>query len=194
MGKKFYRINQFIRAGQVRVIGEDGKQVGILSTKEAWEIAQAQGLDLVEIAPTANPPVTRIIDYKKFLYQEEKKEREAKKKNKGGDLKEIRLTPFIAQGDLEVRIKRAEEFIREGNKVRAVVRFTGRQLGKKGFGYEVLTKTVAALSTLAVVEGEPKWIGRSLVTTLTPSKNQGTEKQNESNAKTENQEISHQKV
>ena len=172
MGKKFYRINQFIRAASLRVIGEDGKQIGILPTNQAQNLAREKALDLVEIAPTANPPVARIIDFKKFLYLEEKREREAKKKTRGGELKGIRVTPFIAKADLEVRIRKAEEFLKEGNKVRIAVRFMGRQLGKREFGYQVLKKVTEALSDCSQVEGESKWFGRELVLTLAPAKHQ----------------------
>ncbi len=192
MVHKFYRINQNIRAEKVRVIGQDGKQVGVLPLNEAQTQAREQGLDLVEIAPTANPPVVKIVDFKKFLYQEEKRERETKKKTKGGELKGIRLTPFIAQADLEVRIRRAEKFLKKGNKARISVRFMGRQLGKKEFGYQVLKKATEALSGCSQAEGEAKWFGRDLVLTLAPAKQQGEKDGQEQ--KNEDQEVSHPEV
>ena len=180
MGKKFYRINQFIRAGSLRVLGEDGKQIGVLPTNQAQDLAREKGLDLVEIAPTANPPVAKIVNFKKFLYQEEKREKETKKKVKGGEIKGIRLSPFIAQADLEVRIRRAEKFLKEGNKVRVAVRFMGRQMGKREFGYKILKRVKEILGECAREEGEPKWFGRELVTTLSPvRKGEKDEKQNE---------------
>jgi len=178
-----FRINQQIRAEQVRVIGEDGKQIGILALSEALAKARESQLDLIEIAPTAQPPVVRISDYNKFLYQEEKKNKSAKKV-KGGDIKGIRLTPFIAQGDLDVRVKRSLGFLSEGNKVRVSVRFTGRQLRKREFGYELLKKFAIPMQGFAQSEGEPKWFGRELVLTFAPVKQVAT-----NNAKTENQEI-----
>lgn len=187
MGKKFYRINQYIRSQQLRVIGEDGKQIGILTLTEAQEKARQVELDLVEIAPNASPPVAKIIDFKKFLYQEEKKEREAKKKIKGGETKEIRVAPFTAEADLDFRIRRAEEFLREGNKVRISVRFLGRQLGKQEFGYQILRKFTEALNNDAQPEGEAKWLGRNLVLFLKPIKKKD-EKQVQ-NPKIDNQEI-----
>lgn len=189
MGKKFYRINQFIRAGSLRVLGEDGKQIGVLPTNQAQDLAREKGLDLVEIAPTANPPVAKIVNFKKFLYQEEKREKETKKKVRGGEIKGIRLSPFIAQADLEVRIRRAEKFLKEGNKVRVAVRFMGRQMGKREFGYQMLKRVKEILGECSREEGEPKWFGRELVTTLSPArKGEKNEEQNEKS------QISHPKV
>lgn len=171
----------------MRVIGEDGKQIGVLNIFEAQTLAREKNLDLVEIAPMAKPPVVKIIDFKKFLYQEEKRERESKKKIKGGEVKGVRLTPFMAKADLEVRVRKAEEFLKEGNKVRLDVRFKGRQLGKKEFGYAVLGRMTEALAHCSRPEGEPKWFGRSLVLTLTPAK----EKQGEKDEKeSKNEKIS----
>lgn len=177
---KYYRTNQFIRADKLRVISEDGRQIGVLTLAEALKIAADQETDLVEIAPTANPPVAKIIDYKKLLYLENKKEQKAKKGIKGGDIKGIRLTPFMAQGDLEVRIKKAAEFLKEGNKVRAAVRFTKRQLSKKDFGYEVLRKFTEGLNGVGQAEDQAKWLGRDLIMSFTLLKgNQNEEKQNQ---------------
>lgn len=188
MVKRFYRTNFNIRSSTLRVIDEEGKQIGVLPKEEALEKARQKGLDLVEIAPLANPPVVRIVDFKKFLYQEEKKDREVRKKVKGGEVKGLRLTPFIAQADLEVRIKRAESFLKDGNKVRIAVRFSRRELGKKQFGEAVLQKMVEALSQTAHAEGELKMIGREMVLTLTPSKKGHDEKE------TQNQEVNRPQV
>ncbi len=188
MGKKYYRINQFIKAPKLRVIGADGKQIGILEFGEALKKATELEIDLVEIAPNANPPVAKLIDFKKFLYLEGKRERKIGKA-KGGEVKEIRFTPFIAKADFEFRIKRAKEFLGESNKVKIVVRFMGRQLTKKEFGYEILKKVVAALSFCSIPEGEPKWMGRDLTLTLTPIK-----KGDHGQKQTENQQINIQTV
>lgn len=193
MVKKYYRINQYIRAQSLRVIGEDGKQIGILPQDEALNLAREKGLDLVEIAPAANPPVAKIVNLKKFIYQEEKREREVKKKARGGELKGIRLSPFIAKADLEVRIRKAEQFLREGNKVRIAVRFMGRQLGKREFGYEVLKKVTETLANFARTEGEPKWFGRDLVLIISPVKHSERGK-NEEKDEIQSQEISQEKV
>lgn len=178
-GKKFYRTNQYIRALKLRVIDEDGKQVGILTLTEALEKAKDKGADLVEIAPTAQPPVAKIIDFKKFLYLEEKRERKAKRGIKGGGIKGIRLSPFIAKGDFDFRVKRAGEFLKENNKVRVVVRFSRRQLGKKEFGYNLLRKFAESLSQVGQLEGEPKWLGKDLISTLSPLKGGKYEEKNE---------------
>jgi len=167
----------------LRVIDEAGEQIGILSLPEALEQAKEKGVDLVEIAPTANPPVAKIIDFKKFCYLEEKRERKAKKGIKGGEIKGIRLTPFMAKGDFDVRVNKAKEFVSEGDKVKVVVRFSQRQLGKKAFGYELLKKFAEALSDIAKAEGEAKWLGKDLVLIFSPEKRRNYEKENE------NQEI-----
>ncbi|MFZ5366333.1 MAG: translation initiation factor IF-3 [Patescibacteria group bacterium] len=187
MAGKFYRINQYIRAPKLRVIDENGKQVGILTLSEALEKAKEKQVDLVEIAPTAQPPVAKIIDFKKFRYLEEKKERKAKRGIKGGEIKGIRLTPFIAQGDFDFRVRRAEEFLKEGNKVRVVVRFTRRQLGKKEFGYNLIKKFTEALSRFCQTEGEPKWLGKDLVLTFSPVKGLPADRQGGKNAKEKNE-------
>lgn len=181
--KKFYRINQLIRSPKLRVIGDDGKQIGILTLPEAFEKAKESGLDLVEIAPTAKPPVAKIIDYKKFVYLEEKRARKGKK-TKGGEIKEVRFTPFIAQADFQVRIKRILRFLGEGNKVRVVVKFVGRQLTKKDFGYEIVKNVKVALAQDAEFESDPKWMGPNLSVTVTSIKKAENEKN-----ETENQKI-----
>lgn len=166
---KFYRINQYIQAKEVRVIGADGKQIGVMPIFNAIQEARKQGADLIEIAPNANPPVCKVIDFKKFRYQEAKKEREAKKsQKKGGGLKEVRLTPFIAQNDFNVRIKKTKEFLDEGNKVRLSVRFVGRQLGHKEFGQQVLGRAMKEVESISKKDAEPKWLGKDFFVILTP--------------------------
>jgi len=165
---KYYRINQYIQASQVRVIGADGKQVGVMPIFNAVQEARKLGVDLIEVASGANPPVCRLMDFKKFKYQEAKKEREAKRGQKGGGLKEVRLTPYIAQNDLEFRLKRVKEFLSDGDKVRLSVRFVGRQLGHKEFGPQVLEKALIVLEGAAKKETEPKWLGKDYFVTLTP--------------------------
>jgi len=165
--KKFYRINHYIQAQTLRVIDQEGKQIGILSLAEAQNRAREANLDLVEVIPKANPPIAKIVDFKKFLYFEQKKEREIKKKTRGGEIKGIRLKPFMAKGDLDVRVRRAEEFLREGNKVKVEVRFLGRQLRQREFGAQILSKFLEAIAHCAKPEQEPKWLGRSLVIVLT---------------------------
>ncbi len=168
--RKFYRINHYIKAPKVRVVDEAGKQIGILSLGEALKKAEKVGLDLVEVAPNASPPVAKIIDFKKFKYLESKKKKEERKKSKKGEIKEIRFRPFIAKKDLEFRFARAEEFLKEGHKLKVTVRFFGREITRKQFGYELLKKFVDRLSFLSVVDQEPRFMGRQLVMVLSPSR------------------------
>jgi len=170
---KFYRINQYIQAKEVRVVDETGKQIGVLPIFAAIQKAREAGLDLVEVASGAKPPVAKIIDFKKFKYLEAKKEKEEKKGIKGGELKEIRFSPFIAQNDLDIRVKRIKEFLKENNKVRVVIRFSGREITKKEFGYKVIDKIMENLSELAEKDSEPKFMGRNLFLTLSLKKFSG---------------------
>lgn len=181
--RKFYRINQYIRADKVRVVDEEGKQVGILSLREALEKAQKIGLDLVEVAPKTSPPVCKIIDFKKFKYLESKRLKDARRKAKRGEVKEIRLSPFIAKKDLEFRLKRAEEFLKEGDKVKVTVRFLGRQITRKEFGYELLKKFIKDLSYLSTIEQEPRFVGRQLTMLLSPIKGGKSGKEKTKNKK-----------
>lgn len=178
--KKFYRINEQIRAPQVRLIDASGKSLGVLSNEEAFKKARAGELDLVEIAPKAIPPVVKLIKYSKFLYQEEKRARE--QKTRGGETKEIRFSPFIAENDYQVRIARISQFLNSGNKVRIVVRFFRAQLSKKQFGYNLIKRIVTELGN-ARVEQEPKFLGRNLMATISLSKG------GKQNGQDENQKI-----
>lgn len=143
--------------------------------------ARQKGLDLVEVASKADPPVCKIIDFKKFKYQENKKQRAGKKKGVRQDTKEIRFTPFIAQNDFNIRIEKAKQFLKEGNNVRLTVKFVGRQITRKQFGYELLKKAIKQLKELSRTENEPKWQGRLLTISLKPSK-----KPKKENAKAKN--------
>jgi len=174
---KFYRINQYIQAKEVRVVDETGKQVGVMPIFTAIQKAREAGVDLVEVAANAKPPVAKIIDFKKFKYLEAKKEREEKKGQKGGELKEVRFTPFIAQNDLNIRVERIKEFLQENNKVRVIVRFSGRQITKKDFGFKVINRVLESLGDLAEKEGEPRFLGRDLFLTITPKKASGKKTQ-----------------
>lgn len=187
---KFYRINQNIKSPKLRVIDQEGKQLDVLSLGKALAEAKKLGLDLVEVAPAANPPVAKLVDFKKFRYQEAKKIKKEKKKS-GGELKTIRVSPFIAQADLNLRIKRAREFLREGNKVKIEVKFYGRLLTKKDFGYRILKEFVNQLGEEAKTEQEPKWLGKRLMMTLIAgSGGKDEEKKN----KNENQKVSQKEI
>jgi len=166
----FYRINHQIQAKQVRLLREDGTQIGIVSKEEALSQASKDQLDAVEIAPNADPPVVKLIDYKKFLYQIAKREQAAKAAAKKVDLKEIRLTPFMAENDLQVKLDRGKEFLTEGHKLRVTVRFVGRQLGHKEFGPQMMARAVSALSDISQIDQDGKWIGRQFTATLSPVK------------------------
>lgn len=148
----------------------EGKQVGVLSREEALRLAQEQELDLVEIAPAAKPPVAKIIDYNKFLYQQSKKKQEEKKKTKTSETKEIRLGPFMSDNDLQVMIRRGREFLEDGDKVRLVVKFRGRQITRSDFGRQVIQKVVDSLNDISKVDREPKFEGRQMVSLLSPEK------------------------
>ena len=167
---KFYQINQYIRADELRVVDSDSKQVGVLPREEALEMAKAKGLDLVEIAPKAKPPVAKIIDFKKFKYLEAKKEREAKSKSGKVELKEVRFTPFIAQGDFESRMGRIRDFFQNGDRVKVVVKFTGRQITRTDFGRKVLDRIVTELEEEAKPDCEAKLQGKQLYLILNPIK------------------------
>lgn len=186
--KKFYRTNERIFASELRVIDSEGKQIGILNKFEALKKARELGMDLVEIAPTAKPPVARIIDFKKFLYQEEKKRREEKKKSKKSETKEIRLGPFMDDHDLETMVRRAREFLEGNDKVKLVVRFSGRQMAHPEFGHQVIGKAVASLSDLSKVDKEAHFEGRQLITMLSPQRKKHDKEQKE------NQEVSSPQV
>jgi translation initiation factor IF-3 len=178
--KKFYRTNERIFASTLRVIGDNGKQIGVLSKSEALSKAKTEGLDLVEIAPNARPPVAKIIDFKKFLYQEEKRKREEKRKTKVSETKEIRLGPFMNDHDIGVMVKRGKEFLTDGNKVRLVVFFSGRQITHPEFGEEVLRKVIGQLSNTSKVERDRHFEGRKLIMLLSPErKNKNAEEKDQ---------------
>lgn len=172
--KKIYRLNQRIFASPLRVIDAEGKLIGVISKFEALKIAQEQELDLVEIAPKAQPPVAKIVDFHKFLYQQEKKKKEEKKKAKVSETKEIRLGPFMSDNDLQVMIRRGKGFLEEGHKLRLVVKFRGRQIVHPEFGREVTGKLIKALSDHSKVDREAHFEGRQMVTLLSVEKGKKT--------------------
>jgi len=152
------------------VVDEKGNALGVMPLGEALFKSRQVGLDLVEVAPEAKPPVCKIIDFKKFKYQEDKKQKAGSRKNKQSETKEIRFTPFIAQNDFDTRIKKTREFLESGDKARLTVKFLGRQITRKQFGYELLQKAVDSLKDVSKVETEPKWQGKILVILLAPIK------------------------
>ena len=156
------QINEQIRDKEIRLIGADGEQLGIVSAKEAQKLAEEAGLDLVKIAPTAKPPVCKIIDYGKYRYEQARKEKEAKKKQKTVELKEIRLSPNIEANDLNTKINAAKKFIAKGDKVKVTLRFRGREMAHMNQSKYILDDFAEALADVAVVEKAPKVEGRSI--------------------------------
>ena len=160
-------INEQIRDKEVRVIGEDGEQLGIMSSKEAMKLAEDAGLDLVKIAPTAKPPVCKIVDYGKYRYELARKEKEAKKKQKVIETKEIRLSPNIDTNDLNTKINAARKFISKGDKVKVTLRFRGREMAHMANSKHILDDFAEALADVATVDKAPKVEGRSMAMFLT---------------------------
>lgn len=156
-------INEQIRDKEVRVIGEDGEQLGIMSAKDAMKLAREAELDLVKIAPTAKPPVCKIVDYGKYRYEQMRKEKEAKKKQKTIDIKEVRFSPNIDTNDLNTKINQARKFLSKGDKVKVSIRFRGRELAHTEIGIDILNNFAAQLEDVAVVEKPAKVEGRSMV-------------------------------
>lgn len=168
--KKFYRLNQQITSLQVRLIDDKGHQIGVVSKDEALKKAREIGVDVVEVASNANPPVAKLIDFKKFLYQEEKKKREERKKVHIPETKEIRLGPFTSEHDLNVRIERAKEFLRQRDKIKIVIKFTGRQMAHPSFGQKTLQSFLDSIFGISKVEREPHFEGRFFWALVSPMK------------------------
>ena len=160
-------INEQIRDKEIRLIGESGEQIGIMSSREALKLAEEAGLDLVKIAPTAKPPVCKIVDYGKYKYEQVRKEKEAKKKQKVIDIKEIRLSPNIDTNDLNTKIGAARKFLTKGDRVKITLRFRGREMAHMNNSKHILDDIAQSLSDIAVVEKAPKVEGRSMTMFLT---------------------------
>ena len=160
-------INEQIRDKEVRVIGENGEMIGVMSSRDAMKLAREAELDLVKIAPTAKPPVCKIVDYGKYRYELARKEKEAKKKQKIVELKEVRLSPNIEANDLNTKIGSARKFLEKGNKVKVTLRFRGREMAHVESSKHILTDFAEKLSDIAVVEKAPKMEGRSMMMFLT---------------------------
>lgn len=167
---KFYKINQYINASTIRLLDDQGKQIGVVDINEARRQSQETGLDLIEINGNAVPPVVKLISFSKFKYQEAKKLQSEKKGIKGGELKEIQMTPFIGQNDYQIRVDKAKKFLATGNKIKLSIKFQGRQMSHQEFGHNLVTKFKSDLQEVATAEGEAKLIGKRLMITFTPSK------------------------
>lgn len=167
----------------MRVIGSDGKQLGVVDIEKALALSIKEGLDLVEIAPHAKPPVTRIVDIGKFKYEEEKKQKAQKKKTKASGLKEIRFSPFIGEADYNTRLIRIKKFLEEKNKIKVVVKFKGRQMGSKQFGYKLFERLLGDLGDRVGIDMNPKFLGRHLIMIISPMAREKKKKKNISKPK-----------
>lgn len=170
ISKQQYLINEEIRDKEVRVMDAEGEALGIMPTKEALKMAEEKQQDLVLIAPQAIPPVCRIMDFGKFIYESQKKDKETRKKQKVVVIKEIRISPTIEDHDLNVKAKNAEKFLRDGDKVKITVRFRGREADYAHFGNQLLARFAERLSEVGVVEKSAKLEGRNMFMFLAPKK------------------------
>ncbi len=168
--KSFIRINDRIRAREIRVIDENGEQLGILPPFEALKIARERGLDLVEVSPTAQPPVCRIQDYGKFLYEKDKSDRAARKKQKVIVVKEVKFSVTVDEHDYQTKKNQAVRFLNEGDKVKASLRFKGRQMAHRELGYAIVNRLIQDMGDAGVVEFMPRMEGTTLHAILAPGK------------------------
>jgi translation initiation factor IF-3 len=162
-----YAINYHIEAREVRLVGEDGEMIGVVPLREALARAEEAGLDLVEVSPTARPPVCKILDYGKFKYEAQKKANEARKKQKVIEVKEIKLRPGIDDHDYDVKMRQMRQFLTEGDKVKVTLRFRGREMAHQDLGAKVLDRVRDELADLSKIETYPRLEGRQMVMVLT---------------------------
>jgi translation initiation factor IF-3 len=162
------RVNDEIRAPQVRLIDADGEMQGVMSARDAWLRAQAVGLDLLEISPNADPPVVKILDFGKFKYEQQKKKNEAKKKQKVIEIKEIKVRPNIDENDYQVKMRAMKSFIEEGDKVKVTLRFRGREMAHQEIGIRVLERIRSEMDPVTKVEQMPRMENRQMVMVLSP--------------------------
>ena len=167
IAKQVHELNEDILDKEIRLIGAEGQQLGIMSSQEALKIADEQGLDLVKISPQAVPPVCKLMNYGKFRFEQSKKEKEARKNQHVVEIKEIRMSPGIDVGDFNTKLKNAQKFIADGNRVKVSVRFRGREMAHMSTSKHILDDFAQMLSDIAVVEKMPKVEGRSMIMFLT---------------------------
>ncbi len=179
--KVFFKINHFIQAPEMRVLDEFGKQLGVMTKAEALAKADELELDVVEVAPSANPPVAKLINFAKFKYQLQQKRQDDKKKTKSVELKEIWFTPFIAKGDFDMRVKKAREYLEGGDKVKLVVKYKGREITRKDFGDAIFAKATQALDDVSKVEIPARLIGKNAFMQLGPVKKKKVTEDDEEN-------------
>jgi len=170
VGTKEQKLNEDITYDQIRLVGDSGEQLGILSPEKAREIAEERAMDLVEIAPNAEPPVCRLMDYGKYLYASAKKKQESKKKQKQITVKEIKFRPGTDIGDYDIKVRNLTKFLDAGNKVKVTLRFRGREMAHQELGMEMLKRVEEDLKEIGVVEQMPKMEGRQMVMVLAPVK------------------------
>lgn len=168
IAKLDHQLNEEIRDKELRVIGPDGAQLGIMSAAQANALAEEQEMDLVKISPNAVPPVCKIMDYSKFCFDQKKREKEAKKNQKVVEIKEIRMSPSIDTNDLNTKVKNAQKFLKDGNRVKVSVRFRGREMAHTNLGEKLLMDFAQACSELATMEKNPKLEGRFMAMFLAP--------------------------
>lgn len=164
------RVNREIAIPEIRLIGADGTQIGVVKTREALEMAEEAGLDLVEIQPTAEPPVCRLMDYGKFRFDQKKKLNEAKKKQKQVQIKEIKFRPGTDEGDYQVKLRNLTRFLNEGDKAKVTMRFRGREHAHRELGLDLLKRIEGDLAEFSIVEQQPQMEGRQMVMVLGPKK------------------------
>jgi translation initiation factor IF-3 len=165
---KDHLINEDIRAKEVRLVGPDGEQIGIKPIREALQLAADANLDLVAVAPTAKPPVCRVMDYGKYRYEMQKKEKEARKNQKIVDIKEVRFSATIEDHDYQTKLRNVVKFLKDGDKVKCTIRFRGREITHSAIGQKVLERVIKETEELASVERRPKLEGRSMIMILSP--------------------------
>ena len=163
-----HQLNEEIRDSEIRLIGSTGEQLGIMSAAQALQIADEQGLDLVKISPQANPPVCKLMDYGKFRFEQSKREKEARKNQHIVEIKEVRMSPGIDVGDFNTKLKNAQKFLSEGNRVKVSVRFRGREMAHTEIGRDLLLKFAGQSAEVSNLEKEPKMEGRSMSIFLAP--------------------------
>ncbi|BCU81108.1 translation initiation factor IF-3 [Polycladomyces abyssicola] len=163
-----HQVNEAIRAREVRLIGPNGDQIGVVPLREALRMAQEAELDLVNVAPQAKPPVCRIMDYGKFRYEQSKREKEARKKQKTIQVKEVRLSPSIEEHDLQTKLRNVKKFLQSGDKVKLTIRFRGREITHQEIGLGILNRMAKEVEDLAQVERQPKLEGRQMIMILSP--------------------------
>jgi translation initiation factor IF-3 len=169
------RVNERIRIPEIRLIDEDGSHIGVIRTRDALEMARERGLDLVEVQPNASPPVCRLMDYGKFRYEESRRERESRKRQKSAIVKEVRLRPKIDEHDLETKGRQVQRFLEAGDKVKLSVLFRGREIAHQDIGRELLVKLSQQLAQVALIDQPPHMEGRTMVMFLSPGRAVSTE-------------------